>query len=340
VPGFCHLRGWIPAMKAIKAREPGGPDVLEVVDLPALKPGPSELLVRVRATAVNRADILQRRGHYPPPPGASDVLGLEIAGEVEALGDGVEGWSLGDHVCAILPGGGYAEQAILPAATAMPVPPGLDVVKAAAIPEAFTTAWDNLFTRGRLAPGETVLLHGGSSGVGTAAIQLASWKDCTVLVTAGSREKIDACRELGATDGINYRERDDFDQAVRDLTGSRGADVVLDIIGGPYLERNLNALAEDGRLVIIGLMGGPTAEANLGLMLTRRLTITAATLRARSVDAKAALARQVVAEVWPGFADGALRPVIDRVMPLAQASEAHALMESSEHIGKIVLTVE
>ncbi len=326
-------------MRAIKAREPGGPDVLELRTLPDLEPGPGELLVQVRASAVNRADVLQRQGRYPPPPGASDVLGLEMAGEVAALGDGVTGWSRGDGVCAVLGGGGYAEQAVVPAACAMPLPPGLDPVEAAAVPEVFTTAWDTLFNRGRLATGETALVHGGSSGVGTAAIQLARWRGCTVLVTVGSASKRDACLALGASDGINYREREDFDVAVHDLTGGRGVDVVLDIVGGRYLERNLRCLATDGRLVVIGLMGGTRAELDMGLMMTRRLAITGSTLRARSVDAKATLARQMVAEVWPGFADGSLRPVIDRVLPLARAAEAHATMESSEHVGKIVLAV-
>ncbi|MGH8931019.1 MAG: NAD(P)H-quinone oxidoreductase [Egibacteraceae bacterium] len=326
-------------MRAIKAREPGGPDVLALCTLPDLEPGPGELLVQVRATAVNRADVLQRQGRYPPPPGASDVLGLEMAGEVAALGDGVTGWSRGDGVCAVLGGGGYAEQAVVPAACAMPLPPGLDPIEAAAVPEVFTTAWDNLFNRGRLAAGETALVHGGSSGVGTAAIQLARWRGCTVLVTVGSARKRDACLALGASGGINYHEREDFDVAVRDLTGGRGADVVLDIVGGSYLERNLRCLAADGRLVVIALMGGARAEVDLGLMMTQRLGITGSTLRARSVDAKAILARQMVAEVWPGFADGSLRPVIDRVLPLARAAEAHATMESSEHVGKIVLAV-
>ncbi|MGH8902744.1 MAG: NAD(P)H-quinone oxidoreductase [Egibacteraceae bacterium] len=326
-------------MKAITAPRPGGPEQLELVDLPNPEPGPGELLVHVHATAVNRADVLQRRGRYPPPPGASDVLGLEMAGVIAALGDGVAGWSVGDEVCALLPGGGYAEQAVVPAEVAMPLPPSLDLVEAAAVPEAFTTAWDNLFNRGRLASGGTVLLHGGASGVGTAAIQLARRRGCEVLVTAGSPRKLAFCTELGAKGGIDYRECQDFDVRVGELTGGRGVDVVLDIIGGGYLARNLRCLAVEGRLVIIGLMGGASAEVDLGLMLTRRLTITASTLRARSVEAKATLARQLVAEVWPGFADGSLRPVIDRVLPLEKAAQAHAAMEASEHIGKIVLTV-
>jgi NADPH:quinone reductase len=326
-------------MKAILASQPGALGQLELVDLPDLEPGPGELLVCVHATAVNRADILQRRGHYPPPPGASHVLGLEMAGVVAKLGEQVVGWSIGDQVCAVLPGGGYAEQAVVPAAMAMPLPPGLDLVEAAAVPAVFTTAWDNLCNRGRLAPGETVLVHGGASGVGTAAIQLARWRGCDVLVTAGSARKLGFCIDLGATGGINYREHSDFDNAVRQLTDGRGVDVVLDIIGGPYLARNLRCLAVEGRLVIIGLMGGASAELDLAPLLTRRLVITASTLRARPVEAKAALARQLVAEVWPGFAAGRLRPVIDRVLPLEQAATAHAVMEAGEHIGKIVLAI-
>lgn len=324
-------------MKAITAQKPGGPEQLKLVDLPDLEPGPGELLVHVCATAVNRADVLQRRGHYPLPPGGSDVLGLEMAGIVAALGHGVTGWSVGDEVCAVLPGGGYAEQAVVPAAVAMPLPPGLGVVEAAAVPEVFTTAWDNLVNRGRLVPGETVLIHGGASGVGTAAIQLARWRGCEVIVTAGSPRKLRFCTQLGAKAAINYRECRDFDMRVGELSGGRGVDVVLDIVGGPYLARNLRALTVEGRLVIIGLMGGSSADVDLGLMLTRRLTITASTLRARPVEAKAALARQLVRRVWPGFADGSLRPVIDRVLPLEKVAEAHAAMEAGAHIGKIVL---
>jgi putative PIG3 family NAD(P)H quinone oxidoreductase len=323
-------------MRALCAPEPGGVEALQIVERPDPVPGPEELLVRVHAAGVNRADILQRRGHYPPPPGATDVLGLEAAGEVVALGEGAEGFSVGDRVCSVLTGGGCAELAIVPAATAMPWPDGLDGVAAGAVPEVFATAYDNVFNRGRLRPGETVLLHGGSSGVGTAGIQLAVRSGCRVLVTAGSKAKIDACLELGASAGIEYRSEDIVDR-VRDLTEGRGVDVILDIIGGDYLEANLRSLATEGRLVIIGLMGGAKAQIDLGRMLSRRLTVTASTLRARSVEDKAVLSRQLVAEVWPGFADGSLRPVVDRVFPLARAADAHARMEASEHIGKIVL---
>lgn len=325
-------------MRAVRAPEPGGPDALVVAEVPDPVPGPGEVLVAVGAAGINRADVLQRRGHYPPPPGAPDILGLEAAGEVVALGPEVEDVAVGDRVCAILPGGGCAELVTLPAQTAMPWPQGLDAVGAAAVPEVFTTAYDNLVNRGSLGRGETVLLHGGSSGVGTAAIQLARRMGCRVLVTAGSDEKLAACADLGADAGINYRD-EDFPERVRDLTDGRGVDVVLDIIGGDYLEGNLRCLATEGRLVIIGLMGGARADIDLGRLLTRRLTVTASTLRARPVEAKAALARQLVAEVWPGFADGSLRPVVDTVLPLEEVADAHRRMESSEHVGKIVLTM-
>ena len=325
-------------MRAVLATEPGGPEVLEVVDLPDPQPGPGEILVRVAAAGVNRADVMQRRGLYPPPPDASPVLGLEMAGTVEAVGPGVDRWGPGDRVCAVLTGGGYAELAVVPAVTALPWPSGCDAVGAAAVPEVFTTVYDNVVRRARLRAGETVLLHGGSSGIGTAGIQLAKRLGCTVLVTAGSEEKLAACRALGADTAINYRD-EDFVEAARAATDGRGVDVVLDVVGGPYLDANLRALAVEGRLAIIGLMGGRSAEADLGRMLTRRLTVTASTLRARSVEDKAALARAVEAEVWPGFAEGALRPVIDRTFPLAEAGAAHARMESSAHIGKLVLTV-
>jgi putative PIG3 family NAD(P)H quinone oxidoreductase len=323
-------------VRALCAPDPGGVDALQIMERPDPEPGRGELLVRVHAAGVNRADILQRRGHYPPPPGATDVLGLEAAGEVIALGPGVEGHEVGDRVCAVLAGGGCAELAVVPAATAIPWPPGLDGVQAGAVPEVFATAYDNIFNRGRGQAGETVLLHGGSSGVGTAGIQLAVRAGCRVLVTAGSPAKIDACLELGAVAGINYRS-EDIVERVSALTGGRGVDVILDIVGGDYLDANLRSLAAEGRLVVIGLMGGARAELDLGRMLSRRLTVTASTLRARSVEEKAALSRQLVAEVWPGFADGSLQPVVDAVYPLEQAAQAHARMESSEHIGKIVL---
>lgn len=317
----------------------GGPETLVVTDLPAPSPGRGELLVAVAATAVNRADVLQRKGLYPPPPGAPATLGLELAGTVTALGPDVTGWSVGDTCCAVVAGGGYAELATVPASTAMPLPPGLDLVTAAAVPEVYATAYDNVFLRAGLSAGETVLLHGGSSGVGTAGILLAKRGGATVAVTASSSTKLDACRQLGADIAIDYRQREDFDVALREANDGRGADVVLDIVGGPYLSRNLAALEVEGRMVVIGLMGGGSAEINLAALLSRRLTLMGSTLRARSVAAKAQLAERLVADVWPGFADGSLRPVIHTTMPLEDIAEAHRLMESSAHIGKIVVTL-
>lgn len=323
-------------MRAVVAPEPGGPDALRIVERPDPVPGPEDLLVAVRATAVNRADLLQREGRYPPPEGASDVLGLELAGEVAEVGSAVRGWQRGDRVCAVVAGGGYADRAVVPAATALPIPAALETVAAAAIPEVFATAYDNALVRGRLGAGETLLVHGGSSGVGTAAIQLAVRAGARVLVTASSEKKIAACRTLGADAGIDYSTQD-FVEEARNLTEGRGVDVVLDLMGGEYLDRNLRALAVEGRLVVIGLMGGAKAELNMARLLTRRLTVTASTLRSRSVDERAALARRLVDDVWPGFDDGSLRPVIDQVLPLDRVAEAHARMASSSHIGKIVL---
>ncbi|HVM13340.1 MAG TPA: NAD(P)H-quinone oxidoreductase [Egibacteraceae bacterium] len=325
-------------MKAVVAPEPGGPEALHVLDAPEPRPGPEDLLVAVEATAVNRGDVMQRRGRYPPPRGATEILGLELAGEVVAVGDGVTRWAPGNRVCAVVSGGGYAEYAVVPAAVALPIPDGLTTEEAAALPEVFSTAHDNLFVRGRLTPGEAVLLHGGASGVGTAGIQLARRRGCRVLVTAGSADKIAACINLGADVGINYRTSD-FAEVVDDDTDGRGVDVVLDIIGADYLERNLRCLATEGRLVVIGLMGGAKAEVDLSRLLARRLSVTASTLRARSVAEKAAVAERLRRDVWPGFADGSLRPVIDRVLPLEEAAEAHRVMEAGEHVGKIVLRV-
>ena len=323
-------------MRAVVAAWPGGPDVLEVVERPDPRPGPGEVLVRVAATAVNRADLLQRQGRYPPPPGAGDVLGLELAGTVAALGEGVEGWAEGDRVMAVVAGGGYAELAAVPASTLLPVPEGIDLAAAAAIPEVFTTVYDNVFLRASLARGETLLVHGGSSGIGTAAVQLAVRAGARVLVTASSPTKLDAAIALGAERGIDYTD-EDFVVAARAATGDRGVDVILDVVGGPYLERNLEALAVEGRLVVIGLQGGARAELDLGLLLRRRLTVAASALRSRSTEEKAALAARVRADVLPGFQDGTLRPVVDRVLPLDQVAEAHRAMESGDHIGKIVL---
>lgn len=322
-------------MHAVIAPDPGGPEALRLADLPDPECGPDGLLVDVAATAVNRADILQRRGMYPPPPGASDVLGLELSGTVAEVGADVDGWSVGDQVCAVVAGGGLATRAVIPAATAMPLPPGLDLVRAAAVPEVFTTAYDALVVQAGLSDGEVALLHGGSSGVGTAGIQLVRRAGGRAVVTVGTEKKADACRALGAELAVNYRDQDFADVITDQMSG---VDVVLDIIGADYLRQNLKVLKPDGRMVIIGLMGGAKAQINLGLVLAKRLTVRGSTLRARPVEAKAALARRMVEEVWPGFADGSLEPVIHTVMPLEDVADAHRLMESSDHIGKIVLT--
>jgi putative PIG3 family NAD(P)H quinone oxidoreductase len=326
-------------MKAIVVETPGDPEVMHLAEVPDPTPGPGEVLVRARATAVNRADTLQRRGFYPPPPGASEIIGMEVAGEVAALGEGVEGWRPGDRVMALIAGGGYAELVVVPAGQLMPIPAGLSWTDAAAIPEVFLTAHDNLFTHGRLAAGETVLIHGGAGGVGTAAIQLAKRAGARVLVTAGSAYKLERCRELGTDAGINHRE-EDFPARVRELTGGHGADLVLDVMGASYLARNLDALAVEGRLVIIGLQGGATAEIDLNQMLRRRLTVIATTLRGRPLEQKAEIVRRFVEEALPGFDDGALRPVVDRVLPLAEAAAAHRAMEAGENVGKIVLAID
>lgn len=326
-------------MKAIVVDSPGDPEVMHLAEVADPLPGPGEVLVRSRATAVNRADTLQRRGFYPPPPGASEIIGLEVAGEVVGLGDGVTGWTPGDRVMALLAGGGYAELVAVPAAQLMPVPARLSWTDAAAIPEVFLTAHDNLFTRGRLSAGETVLIHGGGGGVGTAAIQLAHRAGARVLVTAGSAKKIEACRALGADAGINHRE-EDFVARVGELTGGRGVDIILDVMGAAYLARNLEALAIEGRLVIIGLQGGASADIDLNRMLRRRLTVIATTLRARAAEQKAEIVRRFVDEGLAGFEDGSLRPIVDRILPLAEAAEAHRVMEAGEHTGKIVLTLD
>lgn len=326
-------------VKAILVDHPGDPEVMRLGDAPDPVPGRGEVLVRVHATAVNRADTLQRRGFYPPPPGASPIIGMEAAGTVETLGEGVESWHHGDPICALLSGGGYAELVTAPAGQLMPVPEGMSWVDAAAIPEVFLTAHDNLFTRGRLAAGETVLIHGGGGGVGTAAIQLAHRAGARVLVTAGSGAKLERCRALGADAGINHRE-EDFVARARELTGGRGVDVVLDVMGAAYLARNLDALAPDGRLVIIGLQGGAATDIDLNQLLRRRISVIATTLRGRPAEQKAQIVRRFVEDALPGFKDGTLRPVVDRVLPLAEAPSAHRVMEAGGNVGKIVLQVD
>jgi NADPH:quinone reductase len=322
-------------MRAIEVSQPGGPEVLRLVERPIPSAGPGEVLVRVEAAGVNRPDILQRLGQYPPPPGVSDLPGLEIAGTVVAVGPDVSRWQDGDTVCALVAGGGYAEYCVAPAPQALPLPHGFRPRDAAAIPETFFTVWTNLFERGRLAEGETILIHGGSSGIGTTAIQLARAFGSTVFATAGSDAKCAACERLGAR-AINYRTAD-FVQVVREATVSRGVDVVLDIVGGDYLQRNIECLAMHGRLIQIGLLGSSRAEINLRPVMQKRLTITGSTLRTRSVEEKGSIARALEARVWPLLASRQVVPVIDRTMPLTDAAEAHRLLESGEVIGKIVL---
>ncbi len=325
-------------MRAVIAASPGGPEALEVVERPDPRPAPDELLLAVHAAGVNRADVLQREGRYPPPEGASDVLGLEAAGEVLEVGSQVSGWSPGDRAIALLAGGGYAERAVVPATIALPWPARLDAAEAGCAYEVLATAEDNLIRRGRLARGEVALIHGGTGGVGTAAIQLARRHGARALVTVGSAEKAAAARDLGADAAIVHTE-EDFVAATRERTGGRGVDVVLDVVGGAYLERNLRALAADGRLVVIGLQGGARAELDLARLLTRRLSVAASTLRARPREQKEELAAHLRSAVWPGLADGTLRPVVAATYPLAEAARAHEHLERREHVGNVVLTV-
>jgi NADPH2:quinone reductase len=325
-------------MRCVEIREPGGPEVLQIAERPDPVPGPGEVLIAVVAAGVNRPDVLQRRGGYPPPKGASDLPGLEVSGTVLEVGDGVPRSRIGEAVCALIPGGGYATRCVAASELCLPVPEGLDIVSSAGLPETCFTVWTNVFDRGRLAAGETALFHGGSSGIGTTAIQMAAARGARAIVTAGSDEKCQACLDLGAFAAINYRDRD-FGEEVRRLTDGRGVDLILDIVGGSYVPRNLAALAVDGRLVLIGLMAGePEAPVDFRKVLGRRLTITGSTLRPRSVAEKAVIARSVLAEVWPLVSDGRVRPVVHRTFPLAEAAAAHRLMETSDHIGKILLT--
>ena len=325
-------------MRAITVVQPGGPESLVLADVPDPVPGPGEVLVDVAASAVNRADVLQRQGFYNPPPGASPYPGLECSGRIAAIGTGVSGWAVGDEVCALLSGGGYAERVAVPAGQLLPVPKGMDLVTAAALPEVTATVWSNVFQVAHLRPAEILLVHGGSSGIGTMAIQLGKAIGAKVAVTAGSVEKLEACRALGADILINYREQD-FVEELRETTAGHGADVILDVMGAKYLDRNLDALALSGRLVIIGMQGGVQAELNLGKLMAKRAAIAATGLRARPLDEKAAIIASVREHVWPLIDAGTVKPVIDRVLPLADASEAHRLMESSTHIGKILLQV-
>ena len=326
-------------MRAIEISKPGPPEVLKPVERPDPSPAAGEVRIRVAAAGVNRPDILQRRGAYPPPPGASDLPGLEVAGTIDAVAGGVADWHVGDRVCALLAGGGYATLCTVPAVQCLPVPAGMDMVTAAAIPETFFTVWTNVFDRGKLRAGESALFHGGSSGIGTTAIQLAVARGARVFATAGSDDKCRACEQLGAERAINYRT-EDFVDVIKQVTGGRGVDLILDIVGGEYISRDLVALAVEGRLVVIGFMGGDSATIDFRRVLGRRLTITGSTLRPRSAAEKGEIASALRREVWPLIERGAVKPVVYRTFPLDEAAAAHRLMESSEHVGKIILTTE
>lgn len=323
-------------MKAIEITTPGGPEVLHLVDRPTPVPGPGEVLIEVEAAGVNRPDVFQRQGSYPPPAGASDLPGLEIAGRIIGGDPQSAGLKIGDAVCALIAGGGYAQYCVAPAAQCLPIPSGLSMIEAAALPETYFTVWSNVFDRGALSPGETLLVHGGASGIGTTAIALARAFGHTVYATAGSDERVRAIEALGCTRGINYRTRD-FVEEIRALTGERGVDVILDMVAGDYLPRNIEALADDGRLVMIALLGGSRGTLNCGQVMRRRLTVTGSTLRARPVAFKAAIARALRERVWPLLESGAVRPSIHATFPLAEAARAHAMMDAGEQIGKIVL---
>jgi NADPH2:quinone reductase len=326
-------------MRAIEISQPGRPEVLQLVDRPDPAPRDGEALIRVRAAGVNRPDVLQRKGVYPPPPGASDLPGLEVAGEIvggDAQALAAAGFKPGDRVCALVSGGGYAELCVVPVGQCLPVPAGCSDVEAASLPETFFTVWSNVFERGRLQPGETLLVQGGSSGIGVTAIQLAKALGSTVIVTAGDDAKCASCLQLGADHAVNYKT-EDFAEAVQRLTAGKGANVILDMVAGPYVARELTCLADDGRLVIIAVQGGVKSEIDAGAVLRRRLTITGSTLRPRPVAFKAAIAAALRHKVWPLLEAGRVRPVIHQVFAAADAAQAHALMESGTHVGKIVL---
>jgi len=325
-------------MKAVEITSPGGPEVLKATTrpVPTLKAG--EVLIAVAAAGINRPDVLQRLGNYNPPPGASDLPGLEIAGRITAVADDVRDWKVGDEVCALVAGGGYAEFCAAPAVQCLPVPRGLSMIEAAAIPETFFTVWSNVFDRGRLQAGESLLVHGGSSGIGTTAIQLGRAFGARVFTTAGSREKCHACLGLGAERAINYRD-EDFAAVVKEATGGKGVDVVLDMVGGDYVPRSIDCMAVDGRHVSIAFLRGPRTEINLEPIMRKRLTMTGSTLRPRPIADKAAIGAKLREHVWPKIADGSIKPVIHTTFPLAEAAAGHALMETSTHIGKIMLVV-
>ena len=324
-------------MKAITIPVPGDADALVLDDVPVPELGPTDVLVTVAAAGVNRADLMQRQGFYDPPPGASPYPGLEVSGTVAAVGEQVEGWSVGDEVCALLSGGGYAEQVAVPAGQLLPVPAGVSLRDAAALPEVVSTVWSNVFLTASLQPGQTLLVHGGSSGIGTMAIQLAREVGAHVAVTAGSAAKLEACRELGAEILVNYREQD-FVEVLREHTGGAGADVILDNMGAKYLARNIDALATGGRLVVIGMQGGTRGEVDLGVLMRKRAAVIATSLRARPAAEKATIVAAVREHVWPLIESGRVRPVVHGTYPLAAAADAHRELEASSHIGKVLLT--
>jgi NADPH:quinone reductase len=323
-------------MTAIEIASPGGPEQLKPVRRPMPKPGDGEVLIQVAAAGVNRPDVMQRQGNYPPPPGSSDLPGLEVAGKVAALGPNVVGVALGDEVTALLPGGGYAEYAVAAAPLCLPIPKGLSMVEAAALPETYFTVYTNLIERGGCKASDAVLIHGGTSGIGTTAIQLAAVRGARVFATAGTAEKARYCEKLGAARGIDYKT-EDFVEVVRKETGGKGVDLIIDMVAAAYFPRNIEALAVEGRLVVISLLGGTRSEINLGTVMMRRLTITGSTLRIRTVAQKARIAEGLRRDVWPLLEAKRMRPIIHATFPLAEASEAHRMMESSQHIGKIVL---
>jgi len=324
-------------MRAVEITTPGGPEVLKLVERPIPVAGPGEVLIKVTAAGINRPDVFQRKGAYAPPPGASDLPGLEVAGEIVDGDAAAGGFAKGDRVCALVAGGGYAEYCVAPAAQCLPIPDGLSDIEAAGLPETYFTVWSNVFDRGRLSEGETLLVHGGASGIGTTAIQLAHALGHTVYTTVGSDERVAAVQALGADAGINYKAQD-FVAEIKTLTNGRGVDVILDMVAGDYLDRDIKALADDGRIVIIALLGGAKGTINADQILRRRLTITGSTLRPRDVNFKAAIARALREHVWPLFAAGKLKPVVHATFTLDKADQAHAMMESGEHIGKIILT--
>src|SRR5688500_7607393 len=326
------------AMRAVEIAKPGGPEVLRTTERPLPAPKPNEILIKVAAAGVNRPDVLQRTGNYPVPPGASDLPGLEVAGEVVETGSGSSLWKKGDKVCALVHGGGYAEYCVAPEVQALPVPKGLSLVEAASLPETFFTVWGNVYDRGRLAPGESLLVQGGSSGIGVTAIQMAAATGTRVFATAGSDEKCAACVRLGAEKAINYRTQD-FAAEIKAATGGKGVDVILDMVGGDYVPKELKCLADDGRLVFIAFLRGPKSELDINELMRRRLTVTGSTLRPRPVGFKGSLARSLREKIWPLLDAGRIKPQVYRTFPLAQAADAHRLMESSQHIGKLVFTL-